>query len=179
MFSKEKNQPDSFDVNALLKSAKNLRKQGKNNQAKQIYQQLISQYPTEIRAYDGMRKILLSQKKKEWEVILMFKSALLLNPNNVALKQRLYREYFNAVLGNKKVKKLINFNGRLLGDIKQKYENLVQNHPNNQNLQQQYIKIQRLFDANADSQSAKNNTALKSYRKNQHKKFQKKISKHF
>ena len=175
LFSKEKNQSSSFDVNVLLKNAKNLRKQGKNNQAKQIYQQIISQYPTEIRAYDGMRKILLSQKKKEWEVILMFKSALLLNPNNVALKQRLYREYFNAVLGNKKVKKLINFNGRLLGDIKQKYETFVQNHPNNQNLQQQYIKIQRLFNANADSQSAKTNTALKSYRKNQHKNFKKRF----
>ena len=175
LFSKEKNQSNSFDVNALLKTAKTLRKQGKNNQAKQIYQQIISQDPNEIRAYDGMRKILLSQKKKEWEVILMFKSALLLNPNNVALKQRLYREYFNAALGNKKVKKLINFNGRLLGDIKQKYETFVQNHPNNQNLQQQYIKIQRLFDANADSQSAKTNTALKSYHKNQHKNFKKRF----
>lgn len=175
LFSRTENSTNFFDVNILLKNAKNLRKQGKNNQAKQIYQQIISQYPNEIRAYDGMRKILLSQKKKEWEVILMFKKALLLNPNNVELKQRLYKEYLNAVLGNKKVKNAINFNGRLLGDIKQKYETFLQNHPNNKNIQQQLNKIQKLIDYNADSQSPKTNTALKAYRKNNHKNFKKRF----
>jgi|GEM_PF-940318 len=171
LFPRSKNQLSSFDVNALLKSAKTLREQGKNNQAKQIYQQIILQYPGEIRAYDGIRKILLSQKKKEWEVILMFKSALLLNPNNLQLKQRLYKEYFNAVLGNKKIKKAINFNGRLLDEVKQKYETFVQNHPNNANLQQQFLKIKRLLDWNADSQSPNSNASLKSHRKIQHKNY--------
>lgn len=175
LFSKTKRQTSLFDVNILLKNAKNLRKQGKNNQAKQIYQQIISQYPNEIRAYDGMRKVLLSQKKKEWEVILMFKSALLLNPNNIELKQRLYREYLNAAVGNKKVKNAINFNGRLLGEIKQKYEVFLQNNPSNKNIEQQLNKIQRLIDCNADSQSPKTNAALKNYRKNNHKNFKKRF----
>lgn len=175
LFSKSKNPTSFLNVNMLLKNAKNLRKQGKNNQAKQIYHQIISQYPNEIRAYDGMRKVLLSQKKKGWEVILMFKSGLLLNPNNVELKQRLYREYLNAAIGNKKIKNAINFNGRLLDDVKQKYETFLQNHPNNKNIQQQLNKIQKLIDCNADSQSPKTNTALKAYKKNNHKNFKKRF----
>lgn len=159
------------DVNTLLQNAKILRKQGKKNQAKQIYQQIITQYPAEVRAYDGMRKILLSQKKKEWEVILMFKAAVLLNPTSDIFKQRLYKEYSSASLGNKKIKKAINFNGRLLQDVKQKYEVFVQNNPNNKNLQNQFSKIKRLLDCNADTQNAKNNTSLKVFRKAQRKKF--------
>ncbi|MCT2562275.1 tetratricopeptide repeat protein [Chryseobacterium herbae] len=176
LFSNSKSISGSLDVNTLLKNARNFRKQGENNQAKEIYQQIISQYPNEIRAYDGMRKTLLSQKKKEWEVILMFKGALLLNPNNVALKQRLYREYFNAALGNKKIKKVINFNGRLLSEVRQKYETFVQNHPNNSNIQKQFAKISRLMEWNADTQNSNNNTALKTYKKTQHKNFKKRFN---
>lgn len=175
LFSKDVDHINPLDINELLKSAKNFRKQGNNNQAKQIYQQIIVQYPSEIRAYDGMRKVLLSQKKKEWEVILMFKAALLLNPNNSELKQRLYKEYFNAVLGNKKIKKAINFNGRLLSDIKQKYETFVQNNPNNKNLQDQYAKISRLLEWNVDSQNPNSNSLLKSYRKSRYKSYKKRF----
>jgi len=176
LFSNNKSVFGLLDVNILLKNARNLRKQGKNNQAKEIYQQIISQYPNEIRAYDGMRKIILSQKKKEWDVILMFKAALVLNPNNVALKQRLYKEYFNAVLGNKKIKKAINFNGRLLSEVKQKYETFVQNHPNSNNIQKQFAKISRLMEWNADTQNPNINTALKTYKKTQHTNFKKRFN---
>lgn len=175
LFSGSKNLTGSLDVDALLKNAKVLRKQGNSSQAKQIYQQIILQYPNEIRAYDGLRKVLLAQKKKEWEVILMFQSALLLNPDNLEIKQRLYREYFNAALGNKKIKKAINFNGRLLDDIKQKYETFVQKHPDNKNLQEQFVKIKRLLDCNADSQNPNSNVSLKSHRKNQYKNFKKRF----
>jgi hypothetical protein len=165
LFSKQSNDLRSFDVNALLKSAKDLRKQGKKSEAKQIYQQILLQFPNEIRAYDGMRKVILSQKNKEWEVILMFKAALIANPNNTDLQKRLYREYFNAALGNKKIKNLINFNGRLLADIKQKFESFLQNNPNDKTLQKQYAKINRLFDCNADSICANSNSTIKTHRK--------------
>lgn len=175
LLSENKNLSGFLDVNALLKNAKVLRKQGNSSQAKQIYQQIILQYPNEIRAYDGLRKVLLAQKKKEWEVILMFKSALLLNPDNLEIKQRLYREYFNAALGNKKIKKAINFNGRLLDDIRQKYETFVQKHPDNKNLQEQFVKIKRLLDCNADSQNPNSNISLKIHRKSQYKNFKKRF----
>ncbi|WP_435522766.1 hypothetical protein [Chryseobacterium indoltheticum] len=101
----------------------------------------------------------------------MFRAALLLNPNNIELKQRLYKEYFNACLGNKKIKTLINFNGRLLADVKQKYESFVQSHPNNKNLQKQHAKVCRLLDCNADNQNPLHNTVLKNYTKEQYKNF--------
>ncbi|WP_144283361.1 tetratricopeptide repeat protein [Chryseobacterium echinoideorum] len=176
LFSKNRSEYQNNNVNVLLKQAASLRKQKKYNQARQIYQQIISQFPNEIRAYDGMRKVILSQKNKEWQVILLFKGALLQNPNNVELKQRLYNEYFRACLGNKKVKNLVNFNGRLLSEVKQKYETFVNNHPNNINVQKQYAKIIRLLDANADTQNPKQNTALKNYRKLEQKKFKKRFS---
>ncbi len=34
-----------------------------------------------------MRKTLLSQKNKEWEVILMFRAAVALKPENIDLKK--------------------------------------------------------------------------------------------
>ncbi|NML72093.1 hypothetical protein HHL23_20200 [Chryseobacterium sp. RP-3-3] len=171
LFTRRKSEYILSDLNTLLKSASNLRKQKKYNQANQIYQQIIVQYPNDIRAYDGMRKILLSQKNKEWQVILMFKSALLLNPNNVEFKQRLYKEYLRAALGNKKIKNLINFGGRLLSEVKQKYENFVQTQPNNKNLQKQYIRINKLLEWNADTQNPNQNLALRTYKKQQYKNF--------
>lgn len=171
LFSKNKSEYIySTDVNTLLKSASDFRKQKQYSNAKQVYQQIITQYPNEIRAYDGMRKVLLAQKKT-WEVILLFKAALVLNPNNTEIKQRLYREYLNASLGNKKIKTLINFNGRLLQEVKQKYENFVQNNPNNKNIQKQYAKITKLLEWNADTQNPNQNTALKNYNKQQYKSF--------
>lgn len=163
------------DINALLKSAREFRKTGQQAKAKQIYQQIIAQYPNEIRAYDGMRKVILSQKKKEWEVIVMLKAASLANPNNIEIKQRLYKEYFNAALGNKRIKKAINFNGRLLSDIKQKYESFLQSQPNNKNLQKQSAKIDRLIEWNADSQNPNKNVARKAYKKSQHTNFKKRF----
>jgi len=171
IFSKNKSEHVSTDLNALLKSASDLRKQKKFGQANQIYQQIITQYPNEIRAYDGMRKSLLAQKNKEWQVIIMLKAALLLNPNNVQLKKRLYKEYLSAVLGNKKIKNLINFNGRLLTEVKQRYENFVQNHPNDIDLQKQYLKISKLLEWNADTQNPNQNLSLKKYKKQQYKGF--------
>ncbi len=164
------------DLNLLLKNASQLRKQKKFGQAKQAYETIILQYPAEIRAYDGLRKTLLSQKNKEWQVILMFKAALLLNPDNSELKKRLYKEYFNACLGNKKVKNLINFNGRLLSDVLQKFSVFTKNHPNNTDLQKQYERITRLLNCNADMQNPKENQALKTYHKQQYKTFKNRFS---
>lgn len=170
-FSKAKqNISPATDLNFLLKKAADLRKQEKYNQAKVIYQQIFIQFPTEIRAYDGMRKTLLGQKKN-WEVILMLRAALLINPSNDELKQRLYKEYFTASLGNKKVASLINHSGRLLTEVQQKFSIFVQAHPNNINIQKQYLKISKLLEWNADTTNPKNNSALIFHRKQQYLKY--------
>lgn len=161
----------SSDVKQLLKSAADHRKQKKLVEAQNIYRQIIAQYPNEIRAYDGLRKTLLSEKNKEWEVILMFRNALALNPESIELQRRLYREYINASLGNKKVKKLIAFNGNLLSDVKQKYEGFIDSNARSINTDKQYSKICKLVELNADSVHPHKNTALKAYNKKQYQSF--------
>lgn len=170
LFSKTKS--GSFeDVNKLLKSAADLRRQKKWGEAQNKYKQIIQQYPNEIRAYDGMRKTLLSEKKKEWEVILMFRAALALNPDNSDLQRRLYKEYMNASLGNKKIKKLIAFDGRLLSDVKTKFEGLTDLNARSKNTDKQYSKICKLVELNADSVHPHKNTALKAYNKKQYQSY--------
>ncbi|MDQ1858421.1 M48 family metallopeptidase [Chryseobacterium sp. WLY505] len=171
LFSKEKFKHFPPDVNVLLKSASDLRKQKQYNQAKQVYAHIISQFPNEIRAYDGMRKTLLSQKNKEWEVILMFRAALVLKPENIDLKKRLYREYMNASLGNKKIKKLIAFDGNLLTEVKEKYEGLTNINTRGKKNDKQYSKICKMVECNADSENPHRNKALKTYKKENCKKF--------
>lgn len=158
------------DVNALLKSASDFKKKQKFEEAKKIYQKIILQFPNEIRAYDGMRKVLLSQKNKEWEVILMFKAALLIAPDNIELQQRLNKEYVNAATGNKKIVKLIGFNGRLLTDIKKQYESPTQRRSRNANMQEQYSKVCRLVEWDADIGSLHKNAKFKAYKKEQYQK---------
>lgn len=171
IFSKDSPKHLPTDVNALLKSASDLRKQKKYNQAKQIYEQIISLFPNEIRAYDGMRKALLSEKNKEWEVILMFRTALALQPNNMDLKRRLYKEYMNASLGNKKIKKMIGFNGSLLSEVKDKYESFTNINARSKNSDKHYFKICKMVEFKADSENPHKNKALKTYRKEHCKKF--------
>ncbi len=171
LFSKERLEYSFADVNTLLKSAADLRKQKKFSQSKQIYQQIISQFPSEIRAYDGMRKALLSEKNKEWEVILMFKAAIALQPNNTDLKKRLYKEYMNASLGNKKIKKMIGFSGNLLSDVKDKYEGFANINARSKNNDKHYSKICKMVEFKADSENPHKNKALKTYRKEHCKKF--------
>ncbi|UHO38671.1 hypothetical protein H5J24_00225 [Chryseobacterium capnotolerans] len=169
-----KTQPGSFeDVNKLLKLAADLRKQKKWSEAQAKYKQIIEQYPNEIRAYDGMRKALLSDKKKEWEVILMFRAALALNPDSSDLQRRLYKEYMNASLGNKKIKKLIAFDGRLLSEVKSKFEGLTDINARSNNRDKQYSKICKLVELNADTVHPHKNLALKAYNKKQYQSFKK------
>lgn len=168
LLSAEFDIPNSTDVNVLLKQASILRKQGnKFNQAKKKYEDIIELYPNEIRAYDGLRKLYYSKKKNEWKYILILKSAHLSNPNNIEIKQRLYKEFLNASVANRKVKNLINFNGRLLQKVKQEYQAILQTQPNNINLQKQYNKISNKLLWNADTTNPHQNTLLKEYKKTQ------------
>lgn len=159
-------QPESLTpLTILLKQAADLRKQNKYNQAKQKYLQILLLHPNEIRAYDGLRKLYYSKKNKEWEYILILKAAHLSNPSNLHIKQRLYKEYLNASLSNKKIRILIGFNGRLLEKVKVEYESILANNPNNLNFQNQFTRINKLLEWNADTINPHQNDALKAYRK--------------
>jgi tetratricopeptide (TPR) repeat protein len=69
------------DTKVLLKKAKKYRKQKKYNLAKSTYEEVLKIDPTEVRAYNGIRKILLDKKNKEYEVILLYQQALTHLPN--------------------------------------------------------------------------------------------------
>lgn len=153
----------------LLKNARKYRKQGKLNLAKTTYQEVLVIDPTEVRAYNGMRKILLSKKNKEYEVIQLYQQALIHLPNNLRIKRSLYNEYFKAALGNRKVLNKINIPGRMLTYVKSRYEEMLITYPEKKNLQKQLEKIEKYIQLNVDTENPHNNVLLKAYRKEQRK----------
>ena len=102
-FSKLFSTHTSADITSLLKIAKKYRKQNKLTLAKNTYEEVLGLDPTEIRAYNGIRKILLNKKNREYQVIQLYEQALVNIPTNIRIKQRLYNEYFKVALGNKKI----------------------------------------------------------------------------
>lgn len=163
------------DAIALLKKARKYRKQGKLNLAKSTYQEVLTIDPTEVRAYNGIRKILLNKKNKEFEVIQLYQQALTHIPNNLRIKRSLYNEYSKAALGNRKVLQQINIPGRLLLHVKSKYEEMITAYPEKKNLQKQLEKIEKYIDLNVDTQNPHNNLPLKAYRKQQKKNHKKRF----
>lgn len=161
-------------LNILLKQAADYRKAGKHFKARTIYNQIIDEFPQEIRAYDGIRKIILAKGKHELEVIKVYKNALLLNPGDVRIKERLFKEYFKAAIGNKRISTTLNLGKRTLLDVKEKYENFLLNHPNKKNIAKQLERINRMIDSNIETNlNARKNNKLRTF-KNQQRKSHKK-----
>lgn len=167
IFSNILSTENSEDITSLLKKAKKFRKQNKLTLAKNVYEDVLVIDPTEIRAYNGIRKILLSKKNKEYQVIQLYEQALANIPTNVRIKQRLYNEYFKAALGNKKVFQKLNISGRPLVYIKEKYESLLTENPGQKNLEKQLAKVQKYINLEVDTKKPHQNHALKNYRKDQ------------
>lgn len=163
------------DIKSLLKKARKYRKQKKYSLAKSTYEEVLTLDPTEIRAYNGIRRILLDKKNKEYEVILLYQHALSNIPNNFRLKQRLYNEYFKVAVGNKKVLKKLNISGRMLSYVKSKYEELLSGHPEKKNIQNQLNKINKYISLNVDLENSHHNKSLKIYRKEQKKNHKKRF----
>lgn len=168
LFSSTINLDNLDDLNILLKQAADYRRAGKYYKARTIYDQIISTIPQEIRAYDGIRKIMLAKGKQEFEVIKIYKNALQLNPENIRIKERLFKEYFKAAIGNKRVSSTVNLGKRTLLDVKEKYENFLLNHPNKKNVAKQLERINRMIDSNIDTNlDARKNNKLKLFKKQQ------------
>lgn len=162
--------PLTDDVKTLLKKARRLRKQGKLNQAKNKYQEVLSIDPTEIRAYNGIRKIFLAKKKQEYQVIQLYQQAVDNIPNNLRIKKRLYNQYIKVALGNKKVASQLNIPGRILVYVKEQYEALLlQNYPGKKNLRKELEKVNKYIALNVDITDSRKNTELKKYRKENRK----------
>ena len=162
------------DIATLLKAARRLRKQGRLNAAKTKYEQVLSLNASEIRAYNGIRKILLSKKNKELQVIQLYQQASANIPNDLRIKRRLYNQYAKAALGNKKIIGQLNIPGnRILTYVKERYEELLlQNYPNKKNLEKELIKINKYIALNVDTVDTRKNKELKKYRRenrNMHK----------
>lgn len=166
-FSKLFSTHTSADITSLLKIAKKYRKQNKLTLAKNTYEEVLGLDPTEIRAYNGIRKILLNKKNREYQVIQLYEQALVNIPTNIRIKQRLYNEYFKVALGNKKILNQLNIPGRPLFYVKEKYESLLLEYPEKKNLENQIAKIQKYINLGVDTQNNHQNIPLKEYRKAQ------------
>ncbi|NML58409.1 tetratricopeptide repeat protein [Chryseobacterium cheonjiense] len=161
------------DVNLLLKEAKFFRKQKKWNKAKNTYQQILQTNPQEVRAYDGLKKCIFQQPKQEKIYMQMLEDAVSQFPDNKLLKQRLYSQYVQTALGNRKVSKQKNAN--LLLHAKQKMELLAAQYPNDLSLQKQLNKVCTRLNSNAGEVHYKNNPGLKQQHKQNQKTFKKRF----
>ncbi|NIF05708.1 hypothetical protein F3J23_09645 [Chryseobacterium sp. Tr-659] len=163
-FSKPLKIPKKTDVSAMLREAASLRKNWKYTEASQLYYDILKVAPGEVRAYDGLRRILLSSYDQQG-VITLLQKAVDSNPENVDIKQRLYREYFNAALGNKKIAKTLGIEGRLLENVQQNYKSFLNGHSNVNNVNDQLKKISNYVQWNVDIDKPHTNIPLKKYRK--------------
>jgi len=166
LFSKSSFLSPVDDVTTLLKQARRYRRQGRFAKAKTTYQQILSIDSSELRAYNGIRKILLREKHKELEVIQLYQQALSNVPNNFRLKRSLYGEYLRASIGNQKLFKQLNLTaGRPLSFVKQQFYGLLEERPHNKNIQRQVAKIDQYITMNVDTTYAHKNKAIKQFRK--------------
>lgn len=157
------------DVNTLLKSAKAFCKEKKWAKAKGKYEQIISNRPQEVRAYDGLRRCIFQKPKQESAYLQILESAVKQYPDNKELKQRLYSQYIKIATGNKKLSRLKNNN--LLAVAQNKLSELVSQHPDDKGLQNQLAKVNKLISFNAGEIHHKKNTSIKQLHKQNQKLF--------
>ncbi len=102
------------DLEALLLQAKQARLDENYTLSETLYNQVIQLWPQEIRGYFGLRKTLLSQKHKEYNVVRLFEQAVQSNPEDVKLICQLAKEYTSVALGNKQVEDMLDYETPLL-----------------------------------------------------------------
>ncbi|EHO13611.1 hypothetical protein HMPREF9715_01149 [Myroides odoratimimus CIP 101113] len=70
-----------------------------------IYDQILEDTPSEIRAYNGKRKLILQEGQDNRKVIEMYRQGAEKLTNHALLKERLAKEYYRVLSGNKSVLK--------------------------------------------------------------------------
>ncbi len=156
-----------------LQQAALKRRQGKFTQAKNLYNEVIAIKSDEIRAYDGLRKILLQSKYKELEVLNLYKTGMNQNPNSPIFKERVAKEYLRLGLGNKKFTQQLGLTENILQKSKNHFNQAKTSLPNNLQITEQIQKVNRKQNQNADTLDARKNVVVKNYKKNQRKEFKK------
>ena len=162
-------------ITQKLKKAANRRRNGQLNQAKNIYNNIIAIDSNEIRAYDGLRKILLQTKYKELEVLQLYNNGLNQNPTSLIFKERVAKEYMRLSLGNKKFTNQLNIGQDLLLSAKLLFNQVRTEFPNNQQFEIQFQKAKKKINQNANTIDARINTELKVERKNNRENFKKRF----
>lgn len=160
----------------LLRQAAIKRRNGELIESQQLYQQIINIDSNEIRAYDGLRKLLLLDKYKELEVIQLYSSGFNSNPNNPIFQERLSKEYMRLSLGNKKFANQLNSQGDLLVLAKSSLNQLRNNYPDNEQFEELFKKAKRKENQNANTLDARANNDLKEYKKDKRKRYKKRFN---
>lgn len=159
----------------LLRQAALKRKNGELGLATNLYNQVIAMNSNEIRAYDGLRKVLLQSKYKELEVLQIYSTGLNQNPNSLIFRERVAKEYMRLALGNKKFVNQFNSEEDLLELSKSAFLQLKNSVPANIQFNEQFNKAERKVLQNANSVDARANLALKNYKKNNRTNFKKRF----
>jgi len=132
------------------------------DQARSIYNEVIVMDPNEVRAYDGIRKILLQDKYQEMEVFQLYQNQNLQNP---IFTERIAKEYRRIALGNKKLVTELNNPQDLLTLSKELFNQAKIALPLNQQLDPQIQKTERKIDQEASTLDARDNPKLKAEKK--------------
>ncbi|MGV0925012.1 tetratricopeptide repeat protein [Empedobacter tilapiae] len=167
------------DLDELLKNASNARKLKNYPLSESIYNQILGLYPTEERAYFGLRKTFILQKKYI-NILHLFEDGITKNPNNPSLIAQLAKEYSSIALGNKKLVKELNYNFSLLDRSRELYEKATSLYVKPQTLSRGQdstdsggennaeiglAKTEQKIDAQAIKIDARDNVSLKQTRK--------------
>ncbi|MGC4040407.1 MAG: hypothetical protein QM710_06390 [Flavobacterium sp.] len=149
----------------MLRNAAIKRRNGEFGLAREMYTQIITAYPAEVRAYDGIRKIMLQEKYKELEVFNLYLDGFNRNPGNPIFKERLAKEYMRLALGNKKFSDQLTVSEGVLDKAKYYFEEAMTNAPNNEQFQKQLEKAEQKMLFEAESVDARENAAIKNKKK--------------
>ncbi|WP_025125363.1 hypothetical protein [Myroides odoratimimus] len=178
------------NINLLLKKAADLRKsnfvkkQNKGAMSRRmffsspingtnniyaIYDQILEDSPTEIRAYNGKRKLMLQESESVLDIVNMYLKGVELNSHDALFKDRLAKEYLRVLTGSfKSIKSLpspLNNKKELLDAIEKYYVEAIALDSNNQQLLVQLEKLRELKGLGFFEVDSRKNKQLKHRKK--------------
>lgn len=157
---------------ALAKEANSLRLAKSFDSAESKYREAIALVPSDIRFYDGLRKVLVVQKDKRAQVVTLYQGAYQSNPDSASFAARLADVYLQLALGNKSMARDVQLQSNIssLSDEAQRlYSSAVHLKPFNKVYPVTLNKIKLLKNNNAFTSDARKNMAMINYRKNNKK----------
>ncbi|MDR2121542.1 MAG: hypothetical protein LBP34_00315 [Flavobacteriaceae bacterium] len=167
---------NSIDVPKKLKEAADYRKKNNLKASERIYKEIIAQKPDEIRAYDGLKKIILQKNNNDLKKVLdLYASGLNNNPKNTVFYERMATQYAAIAQGNKKLARQLGNPSDLLQKAISylgKADNLTHK---NVPLSAQYKKLQQRRSLGVASSNIRKNREFKQLKKQNKEEFRKKF----